>query len=83
MVSNIDDYKQHSFRIACLPKSSNMAYQKCHTGVPVVVQQKRIQLGAMRLLIRSLASLNGLRIWHFCELWCRLQLRSGIAVAVV
>ena len=31
-----------------------------------------------------LASLIGLRIWHFCELWCRLQrqLRSGVAVAV-
>ena len=28
-------------------------------------------------------SLNGLRIWHCCELWRRLQmqLRSGIAVA--
>ena len=22
--------------------------------------------------VRSLASLSGLRIWHCCELWCRL-----------
>ena len=34
--------------------------------------------------VQSLASLSGLRIWHCCELWCRLPmcLRSGIAVAV-
>jgi len=29
--------------------------------------------GTMRLRVRSLASLSGLRIWHCCELWCRLQ----------
>ena len=49
-------------------------------------QQKRIQLGTMRLRVRSLASLRGLRIWHCCGhgvgcrcgldpallwLWCR------------
>ena len=30
--------------------------------------------------------LNGLRIWHCCELWCRssqMGLGSGVAVAVV
>ena len=34
--------------------------------------------------VRSLASLSGLKIWHFCEVWCRSQtrLRSGMAVAV-
>ena len=34
---------------------------------------------------RSLASLSGLRIQRYCELWCRLKtwLGSGIAVAVV
>ena len=34
--------------------------------------------------IPSLASLSGLRIWHFPELWCgsQLGLRYGIAVAV-
>ena len=28
--------------------------------------------------------LSGLRIWHYCELWCRLQmwLRSGVAMAL-
>ena len=33
----------------------------------------------------SLASLNGLRILHCCELWCMSQmwLRSQVAVAVV
>ena len=39
----------------------------------------------MRMLVRSLASLSGLRIRHCHELWCRsqTQLRSGIEVAVV
>ena len=39
----------------------------------------------MRMLVRSLASLSGLRIWHCRELWCRSQMRlgSGVAVAVV
>ena len=54
-------------------------------GVPIVAQQKRIQLGTMRLWVRSLALPSGLRIWHCHELWCRsqTQLRSGVAVAVV
>ena len=31
-------------------------------GVPIVVQQKQIQRGTMRLWVRSLALLSGLRI---------------------
>ena len=59
---------------------------KCNFwGVPVVVQWKRIQLGTMRLWVRSLALLSGLRIRHCHELWCRLQtrLRSHDAVEAV
>ena len=54
-------------------------------GVPIMVQQKWIWLGTMRVRVRSLASLSGLRIWHCHELWCRLQTRLGsdVAVAVV
>ena len=28
---------------------------------------------------------HGLRIWHCCDLWCRLQMQlgSGVAVAVM
>ena len=39
----------------------------------------------MRTWVRSLASLSGLRIWRWHELWRRLQTRLGsdIAVAVV
>ena len=50
-----------------------------------MVQQKQIQLGTMRLQVRSLAWLCGLGIWHCYELWCRSQMRLGfhIAVAVV
>ena len=47
-----------------------------------MAQQKRIQLGSMRLWVRSLASLSGLRIWQCRELWCRLQTRLGSCVAV-
>ena len=54
-------------------------------GVPIMDQQKRIQLGTMRLQVRSLALISGLRIWHCHELWCRsqMQLGSHTAVAVV
>ena len=53
-------------------------------GVPVVAQQKQIQLGSMRLRVRFLASLNRLRIQCCRNLWCRSQtlLGSGIAVAL-
>ena len=39
----------------------------------------------MRMLVRSLASISGLGIWHCRELWCRSQLWLGsrFAVAVV
>uniref|UniRef100_A0A8W4FIM3 Zinc finger protein 446 n=1 Tax=Sus scrofa TaxID=9823 RepID=A0A8W4FIM3_PIG len=34
------------------------------------------------VVVRSLASLSGLRIWHCHELWCRSQIRLGSHVAV-
>ena len=37
-----------------------------------MAQQKRIRLGTMRLQVRSLTSLSGLRIRRCCELWHRL-----------
>ena len=45
----------------------------------------RIQLVSMKIQVRSLASLSGLRIRHCHELWCKSQMRlgSGVAVAVV
>ena len=48
-----------------------------------MVQWKQIRLGTMRLRVRSLALLSGLRIQYCCELWCRLQmlLRSVVAVS--
>ena len=50
-------------------------------GVPIMMQRKQIWLGAMRLQVRSLASLSKLRIQHCCELWCKSQtwLRSVVA----
>ena len=35
-----------------------------NSGVPVVAQQKQIQLGTVKLQVRSLDLLSGLRIWH-------------------
>ena len=45
----------------------------------------RTQLGSVRMQVRSLAVLSGLRIWHCHELQSRLQmwLGSHIAMAVV
>ena len=40
-------------------------------GVPIVEQWKRSRLGTMRLQVRSLAWLSGLRIRPSRELWCR------------
>ena len=51
---------------------------------PVVAQRKHIWLASMRTQVQSLAFLSGLRIWYWCELWCRTQtwLGSWVAVAV-
>ena len=59
--------------------------EDCKTGVPIVVQQKRIRLGPMRLQVRSLALLSGLTTRRCSELWCWSQMQhgSGIAVALV
>ena len=47
-----------------------------------MAQREQIQLGIMRLQVRSLASLNGLRIQCCHEQWCRLQMRLGSGIAV-
>ena len=41
-----------------------------------MAQCLRTWLGSMRMHIRSLASLSGLRTWHCCELWYRSQTSS-------
>ena len=52
-----------------------------HLRVSIMVQQKQIWLGTMKLQVQSLALLSSLRIQCCHELWCRWQtrLRSGIA----
>ena len=47
-----------------------------------MVQQKRIQLGTMRLRVRSPDLLSGLTIQCCRELWYRLQMRLRYQVAV-
>ena len=55
---------------------------KLWLGVPVVAQRKQIRRGTVRLQVRSLASLNRLRIQHCHELWCRSQMQLGSRMAV-
>ena len=59
--------------------------QNMSKAVRVVAPREQIQLGTMRLWVRSLVLLSGLRIQGCRELWCRLhmRLRSGVSVAVV
>ena len=51
----------------------HLVINKTHLGVPVVAQQLWTQLVSMRMWVRSLALLGGLRIQHCHELWCRLH----------
>ena len=43
-----------------------------------MAQWKQIRLGTMRLWVRPLPSISGLRSWHCRELWCRLAATSLI-----
>ena len=52
-----------------------------HLGVPVVVQQKQIRLVSVRMLVRSLASLSGLRVW--CCVSCGVGHRCGLDLALL
>ena len=67
-----------------LPYAMDVALKRRKMGVPVVAHRKRIQLGTMRLQVRSLVLLIGLRMRHCHKLWYRSQTRlgSGVAVAV-
>ena len=47
-----------------------------------MAQQKRIRLGTMKLRVRSLASVTGLRIRRCHDLWCRSQTWLGCGVAM-
>ena len=69
----------------CSACFTNCGLKTKHNWVPVMVQPKRIQLGTMRLPVRSLALLNGLRIRRCGKLWRRsqTQLRFRVAMAVV
>ena len=62
-------------------KFSKFAHQnQLHFGVPIMVQQKQIWLGTMRMQIWFLASLSGLRIWCGSELWYRFQTLLSLAL---
>ena len=50
-------------------------------GVPVVVRWKRIQLGTMRLQVRSLTSLSGLTIWRCLS--CGIGRKHGLDLVLL
>ena len=62
----------------------SVAIKVTRIRVPIVAQYKQIWLVTMRLQVWSPASLTGLRIWRWCQLWWRWQtwLRCCVAVAV-
>ena len=47
-----------------------------------MAQWQQNQLVSMKTPFQSLASLSGLRIQRYRELWCRLQTRLGFGIAV-
>ena len=49
---------------------------------PLWLSGQQIQLGTMRLRVRFLAFLRGLRIRRCRDLWCKSQTRLGSLVAV-
>ena len=67
----------------------HLVYQKKKkkkgTGIPIVAQWKQTLLESMRMQVQSLALLRGLRILccHELRYGSHMQLRSGVAVAVV
>ena len=58
-------------------------FKRTCAGVAIKVLWKRIRRGTMRLRVRSLSSLSGLRIWCCRELWCRAQMCLGAGVVAM
>ena len=61
-----------------------ISYFKNKKEFPLWLSSKQPDSISMRLPVQALASLGGLRIQCWRELWCRLQVRlgSGVDVAV-
>ena len=78
---NLVNQMSSKFKIFSLQKA---LLRKIKSRVPIMAQQKQIRLGTIRLQVRSLALLSGLRIQHCREL-CRshTQLRPGVAMSAV
>ena len=62
--------------------------QKCNISIILIFKKFPVweytlwcngisSIGRARLQVQSPAQHSGLRIWHFCPLWLRLQLRLG------
>ena len=73
------------FSWSVVKENENSKIRKLTLGVKHCGSGETIWLVSMRMGVWSLASLSGLRIQCYCELWCRLQVWLGFhtAVAVV
>ena len=82
-LSPLSSFGHHDLRSSLdLKLLDNFLKYMSKNGVSVMAQWKLIQLGTMRLWVRFLTSLSGLRISCCCELWCRQQTRLGSRIAV-
>ena len=60
------------------PREEHSILEKCQgLGVSTVALQRQTQLVSVRMWVRSLAPLTGLRIQCCRELWCRSQTQLG------
>ena len=61
----------------CTENSEYYFSKNITQGVPLVAQRKQIRLASMRMQVRSVASLSGLRIWccYSCGVGRQLQLQ--------
>ena len=58
-------------------KNKNKNKTPTYSDIPVMAQQLMNLTRSMRMQVRSQALLTRLRIWHYGELWYRLQTLLG------
>ena len=69
-------------RIPVIWLNAEGIHSKMVLEFPLWLSRLKPQLVSMRMQVRSLALISGVRIQLCCELWCRSQMGLGSAVAV-